>query len=435
MLINEHGDVKVDFLNGEEPKTVAHGADWRGAGWSADGTRVYFARGPGGIESVSTNGSSPSSVFRAETGTEVMNIGPGLRDGRILVVLGKTSATRTGLQKSVSALVEIHAAGPDATRTRVLTAWTTDPIDAMSASSDGSRLTFLWATVQADVYVADFDGAHAVLTTPTRVTLDDRDDYATAWTPDNAQVIFQSNRLGTLDLFKQRWDSDVADPFVIAPGDQQLPRVTSDGQWVLYIDDRPANATRIMRVPLGGGRPEPLVTFPSGTTGWCHCAYYGRCVLIENSNTGGTPSAASAVFSVDPIRGKQQKLAQLPEYGAFGTALTADGEHFAYIMPEEKGIRNRIRTVSLQGNPPQDIVVKNAVQVEGLNAFPTGGFFSVERSTLHPGLLFIQGDGNATIVWRPEQLEVGPAIPSPDGKRLAITAWTHQSNVWLADQR
>jgi eukaryotic-like serine/threonine-protein kinase len=431
LSLDEHGDVKVDFLNGQEPKTVAHGADWsRGAGWSADDARVYFARGPGAIESVSADGSSPTPVFRTERGTEVINIGPAFGDDRIFAVLQKTIGS-IGLQASARMLVEIHANGPDASHTRALTEWGPDLIDQISASSDASRFTFLRESSQLDIYVADFDAVRAVLPTPTRLTQDERDDFATAWTTDSTQAILWSDRNGTSDLFKQRPDSDVAEPFVVAPGDQTLARVTSDGRWVLYTDDQPDKPTRIMRVPLAGGRPEVLVTFPPGTSGWCQCAYHGRCVLVENR---AARDSSSVVFALDPTRGRQQELTQFPAHNG-GTALIADGEHFAYIVPEEKGIRNRIRIVSFQGEPPKDIVVKNAVRLLALDAFPTGGFLSTETASPHQGLVFIRADGNATLLWRPEHLDASAAIPSPDGKHLAMNVWTRQSNVWLIDQR
>jgi hypothetical protein len=50
-------------------------------------------------------------------------------------------------------------------------------------------------------------------------------------------------------------------------------------------------------------------------------------------------------------------------------------------------------------------------------------------------LRFITAEGNASVLWKPEQLDVWPAIPSPDGKHLVISAGTRQSNVWLIDQR
>jgi hypothetical protein len=189
---------------------------------------------------------------------------------------------------------------------------------------------------------------------------------------------------------------------------------------------------RIMRVPLGGGRPEPLVTYPPGVHGgvWPYCASHGRCVVEEVSPK---PDVPSVVFALDPMRGKQQELTHLPT--GIGTTITADGEHFAYIMPEENGIRNHVRIVSFHGDPPQDIVVKNAARLQALDSFPTGGFLSLDIHEPRRTLLFITTDGSANVLWRPEQLVVGPAIPSPDGKHLAINALTRQSNVWLIDHR
>jgi len=312
---------------------------------------------------------------------------------------------------------------------RALTESGSDPIEQVSASSDGSRFTFVRTTAQWDVYVADLDASHSALTTPKRLTLDERNDVAVGWTPDSTRVIFASNRNGTSDLFKQQLDSDVAEPFVVAPGEQTTARVTSDGRWVLY-DDEAEKRIRIMRVPLVGGRPEFLVTDPLGTEVYCHCSFHGRCVLLER----GTTSSPFTVFALDPIRGKQQELTQIPS-GTSGANLTPDGEHIAYIVPEERGIQNRIRIVSFHGEPSHDIVVKEAVRLGNLDSFPTGGFLSLETASSHPKLLFMTTDGMSKVLWSPEQLDAGFALASPDGKHLAIQAASHQSNVWLVNQR
>jgi len=347
----------------------------------------------------------------------------------MFAVLGKTPLA--GIRSAATALVEIDTAARDATRTRALTDWGSDQIEQISASGDGSRFTFLRTTLQEDVYVADVDARHTVLTMPKPLTVDDRDDFAPAWTRDSTRVILMSDRNGTYDLFKQRLDSDVAEPFVVAPGQQVLPRVTSDGQWVLYTDDQPEKPSRIMRIPLIGGRPELLVTYPPGTGGWCHCAFHGRCVLVERSRA---PDSPYVVFALDPIRGKQQELTRLPSPPP-GEGLTPDGEHYAYIVPEESGLQNRIRILSFHGEPSHDIVVKNAVRLEALDSFPTGGFLSAEVASPRRTLLFIAAEGNANVLWKPEQADVRFTIPSPDGKHLAITATTRQSNVWLIDHR
>ena len=154
-------------------------------------------------------------------------------------------------------------------------------------------------------------------------------------------------------------------------------------------------------------------------------------MLLEYGPTIGAPVV---VFALDPIRGKQQELTQFPS-STRGANLTPDGEHFAYIVPEEKGIQNRIRIVSFRGEPSHDIVVNNALRLGTLDSFPTGGFLSQDIGSSPQTLLFITLEGNAAPLWRPEQLGVWPAISSPDGKHLAINASTRQSNVWLIDKR
>ena len=57
------------------------------------------------------------------------------------------------------------------------------------------------------------------------------------------------------------------------------------------------------------------------------------------------------------------------------------------------------------------------------------------RSSSHPKLLFVTTDGMSKVLWSPEQLDAGFALASPDGKHLAIQAASHQSNVWLVNQR
>jgi Tol biopolymer transport system component len=324
----------------------------------------------------------------------VADIGPALSDGRLFAVLVKT--TPSG-QRSAAVVVEIRTAAPDITRMRAVTEWGSDAIELVSASSDGLRFTFLRTTGQWDVYVADLDARHTVLTTPKRLTLDERDDFSAAWTPDSTGVILYSNRNGTFDLFKQHLDSDVAESLVVAPGEQGVARVTSDGQWVLYTDLQPEKSTRIMRVPLVGGRPESLVTYPPGAEVLCHCSFRGRCVLVEH----GTTSSPHTVVALDPIRGKQQELTQIPS-SAGGANLTPDGEHFAYIVPEERGIQNRIRIVSFHGEPSHDIVVKDAVRLLNLDSFPTGGFLSAETASPHHKLLFITAEGISKVLWTPD---------------------------------
>ena len=53
-------------------------------------------------------------------------------------------------------------------------------------------MAFLRFSNQSDVYIADFNVQSGALTTPRRLTLDDRYDAVTAWTPDSKSVLLTS---------------------------------------------------------------------------------------------------------------------------------------------------------------------------------------------------------------------------------------------------
>ena len=50
-------------------------------------------------------------------------------------------------------------------------------------------------------------------------------------------------------------------------------------------------------------------------------------------------------------------------------------------------------------------------------------------------LLFVDMDGRSEVLWKRQTLwGIGPAgLPSPDGRRLAISAWTIDSNMWMLE--
>src|SRR4029079_12706533 len=90
---------------------------------------------------------------------------------------------------------------------RILLGWRQDHIDQLSASADGTRIAMLTGTTHDRTYVACFDAASGRIDEPRRLTNDDWDTGATAWTSDGAAVLFTSNRNDDSDIFSQRLDS------------------------------------------------------------------------------------------------------------------------------------------------------------------------------------------------------------------------------------
>jgi Tol biopolymer transport system component len=139
----------------------------------------------------------------------------------------------------------------------------------MTSTADGSRVTFLKQILQKDVYVAELrqDGLpHS----PRRLTLDDANDFGTSWMPDGRALFFTSNRNGTLDVFRQRLDSSVAEAVISGPDDESGPiAVSPDGTWLYYTisteswspeswRSAPRAGKRLMRTPESGGPREQL---------------------------------------------------------------------------------------------------------------------------------------------------------------------------------
>ena len=114
---------------------------------------------------------------------------------------------------------------------------------------------------------------------------------------------------------------------------------------------------------------------------------------------------------------------------ANGFRLLPDGNAFAYIVPGENRVGNRVRVVSFTGKPDTEIVVKDAAELVGLGWLPSNaGFVSTDRGKL----LLIFLDGTSKVLWAPAGVAtIAWAVPSPDEKHLVINVSTRHSNVWM----
>ena len=83
------------------------------------------------------------------------------------------------------------------------------------------------------VYVGDLEGNGSRLVNHRRLTLSDSQDNAYAWTPDCRFVLFDSNRNGTWNIFKQSLDQRTAEMLVAGPGGSIRPAMSPDGVSVL----------------------------------------------------------------------------------------------------------------------------------------------------------------------------------------------------------
>jgi eukaryotic-like serine/threonine-protein kinase len=212
--------------------------------------------------------------------------------------------------------------------------------------------------------------------------------------------------------------------------------VSPDGAWVLYLVypkegiGLPQQQVQIMRVPVTGGPRQLVLTAP--LYGWHSCAVSPAsfCAMAEQAS-----DRKQLVFSAfDPVKGRGRELARFDiDPGGrqnYYWVLSPDGTRIAVIKPLE----GQIHILSSSGQPPQTITVKGWSHLENVDWAADGkGLFVSSPIRRGYALLHVDLQGNAQVLWE-QQGGVGTfAVPSPDGRHLAIEGWSLNSNVWMLE--
>lgn len=115
-------------------------------------------------------------------------------------------------------------------------------------------------------------------------------------------------------------------------------------------------------------------------------------------------------------------------------SLSPSGSLLAVVrFGEHEG---RIRFISLPGAAVRDVVLKDWPQLLSVDwsADGAGLFMPSTKSNSDPVLLFVDREGKARVVW--EGQKNGPpawAIPSPDGRYVALALYVGEINVWMIE--
>jgi Tol biopolymer transport system component len=305
---------------------------------------------------------------------------------------------------------------------------------------------------QLDVYLAEFFAKGPRLGTPRRLTLDDADDLPFDWTADDSAVLFTSNRTGTsniYNIFRQKIDETSAEMLVFGPEQKTISRLNRDGSQILYmvppnpsdnggqrrselsranVLERDSQVVRLMRVPIDGGPPQTVLGTPYMVNYQCSRTSADVCVL-------GQAEPKQFVFSAfDSVKGNPREVAKLEESAnGWNWGLSPDGTSVAVVTFSASD--NRIRLISLSGRPTREITVRNWNSFTSLDWAANGkGFFISSNPTGRLStLLYVDLMGNAHSLWQVKNFQATWAIPSHNGKYVAIPAPTVGNNVWMVD--
>jgi len=315
-----------------------------------------------------------------------------------------------------------------------ITNWAGFSFASPTGTADGKRLAFLKSSFQSDVYVAELDAGGAKLTTPRRLTLNERDDWPSAWTADSRAVLFYSDRNGSNQIFKQNIDQDTAETVAAGPDEDWMPRVSPDGMSILYLATPQGlnfgGAGRLMRVQSSGGSPQLLMDFQRFANYACSRPPSDLCLLGQWSD-----DQKKLIFSAfDPLQGKAHEVLTLDVHpgGLYNWMPSPDGSRIVFM--DYNPLEGRIRLLSLKGEPERDIVVKGWTGFNSVDwSADSRSLFVSSQSPTSSTLLRVDLQGHATPLWDQRGAWRTWAIASPNGRELAILGMTSDSNVWMIE--
>jgi len=392
--------------------------------WSPDSSRIAYVRMYFGYRS------SQSSIeinewrnARAETLFSDNRLGPALYwlpNGRLIYTFGDEE-NRQGASLWMMSPQQSGKIAESSKRITRGIGW----IGQINGSDDGKVLTFLRENTVVSAYIGSLapDGTH--LLANRRLTLDENQNDPFAWTPDSKAVLFNSNRNGTPQIFKQAIDQPLAENLMTSAEQLLQPRVTPDGSEILYISTSKSadleTPSSIFAIPIGGGTPRLVL---KDVRIWnVQCARLPATICLYSIMKGNT----SETFRFGVRSGKSADPPQIDP--SCNWSLSPDGSQRAIVPENPKNGKIRLRS-TLTGET-RELAVKGWNELDSIVWSADGKSLLVSwHHESDSALLNVALDGTVSVLLHSSNPEVLGAVPSPDGRSLAIAGFSTTRNVW-----
>ena len=313
-------------------------------------------------------------------------------------------------------------------------------------SADGKHLVFLRSNIAPTVYVADIDPKSKVVQKLQRLTLDESRSRPYEWTPDGKSVLYVSDRNGEFHIFRQQLGAASPELLVDSHDSPNILRLNPDATEILYTSEPaqgsgspPAPRTpsferlkvRVSRAPLAGGASRLLLEADGINNFQCARAPSRMCLLSRFT------ADALALVQFDSATGAMKDLFRTSDRGwqNYNWTLSPDGKLLALCKEMRVSQDATIRLVSLDSGTERMIRLNEWAGILAIDWAADGKSFwaSAVLRGEERALLNIDLQGNVKQVIQGEKPYVGWAIPSRDGKRLAMWQSTGGSNAWMLE--
>jgi serine/threonine protein kinase len=314
-----------------------------------------------------------------------------------------------------------------------LTNWSGFCMAGMTVTADGKRLTFLEWEGHGTSYIADLVAGGTQILRPRHFPWSERSDAALDWTPDSKAMILMGDRPGQSGIYKQPLEEDT-DELLVTGGGGRGARVTPDGRWVLYFANTGAPMGTapepVMRAPITGGPSQQLFIAKRRSFIFCARLSSNVCAIAEPTDD----HRQVTVTTLDPLHGRGPELTRFDlgsNEDSWWLDLSPDGTRVAATLSPA----GPIYILSLRGKATQQIHVKGWSNLLSLTWAADGkSLFVFSGKRKERALLHVDLQGNAHFLWEnPGAYGETAAVASPDGRKLAMWAWTMNSNMWTME--
>jgi Tol biopolymer transport system component len=393
--------------------------------WSPDGKRIAYVRSNWAYNvrtnSVEVNEWQEGNTEALFSDSRLSSALRWLPDDRLIYAFGATE----NHQDSSLWLVSLQKTARISSQPKRITGgngW----ISQVTATSDGKKVLFLSGNWLPSIYIGTLSLNGTQLLASRRLTMDDNENMPWSWTPDSRAVLFSSDRNGTREIFKQAIDQTIAESLVSSTDQVSQAIVSPDGSEILYISATTSSShetpSSIYAIPIRGGTPRFIL---KDVGIWnVQCARLPSTICLYSVSKGDS----SETFRFDVRSGKMAVPSQIES--AFNWSLSPDGSLRAIILYGSSQDKIELRSTST--GQTRDLVVKGWNGLIGINWSADGkrllvSWHNFERDS---ALLNVSLDGKVTVLLKSGNPEIWHAVPSPDGRTLAIAEAGGPKNVW-----
>jgi len=419
--------------------TVNHGAIGTLA-WSPDSSRIAYTHSKWGgyLADSATIEIAPLNNSVEHTLLSSRNLGSAMQwlpDGRLIYTLREE---RPNQRDSNAWAIQIDAhsnASGNPVRLTRSPGW----ISAITSSSDGKHLALLKDAWGGHVFLARLAPDQNHVLNIRRLTLEESKDLPTSWTADSKAVLFFSDRNGRNEIFKQTLDQTQPELLVSSTDNVLLPRLSPDGSEVIYVSimqDAPPHAVgSIFAAPVSGGVSRKILELKKLGMGNVGCTREPASFCVIHTIEG----KRLTFFRFDPKNGSKSELTHIESEGAVNWGLSPDGSYLAMLPYSPESSSMIVYSIAEGKTKRLDVKGWTGLATVDWAADGKSMFVGTLNRSGHIALLRVVLDGSVHVLREGSFPTLCGcaywAIPSPDGKWVAINQPAGSSNAWELDTK